>query len=802
MKTQEDLLAITAFVTEPWLDNAKAHYEKYKEDPEEGVNRMYECFTLTPPNQSGDSRSQSHHSSLLTVFNHAVGFVTEKYNADFRQYLIDQYYVADHRVYTQENAAYQVDELLTKYASGSLNEPGERRDQFLSFDETFLESLPSTTQMPDSPDPVNITPRDFLEKVFSPVVLQYSKNKVGHIATQHQTVQKATLFNWDSNNTPDLEKEVFVSRSIYKKGTLDLAPSEKTRSKANLAATPYLVLECDLPQNMREKFTTFALLMSEYAPLTAIIDSGNKSLHFWFAAHGTDKTIIEHFASTACRFGADRSVVSDRTKLVRMPNVAANEEGRGDQKLIYFNESTTHPTSPFVRWDLAGFESEIDDIRETEIYYYNSKGKYYRKDDRGFWMPYSDDLVKTTLELLGYRSAKVEGEIVSPLREKLDEITSGQCLDTVLERVAGYGSGLMVTKDGSRHLITKGFAWPEYKGQNAEVAFPNIDQFIGELFDGIERDVFIGWLADSVQSAWNNGAATSKIGKQSQYLNIVGDAGAGKTFLSNFIMRPLLGGEMVDGSPLFTEEQFNSEQFASILLVLDDSEVLKPSESGRALQGERIKNCLVGSTGSLHGKHKDRVSIKPFWRIVRLLNESKLDTLPPMDVPDVASKVIILRARNRGEEKGELWADTKLKQFENEMSDFFTYLVNHQIPDHVRPEVNRFAVISHHNADIMESVTESSAESYLLRIIDRGIIEPNFNDYFQQGATVIYDTLLAALTSDDRRRFEKIFSTPTKLGKALRWLAENEPNRVQSTERDTCPMKRGMSKFQYRLKLP
>ena len=77
--------------------------------------------------------------------------------------------------------------------------------------------------------------------------------------------------------------------------------------------------------------------MATYAPLSAVVFSGKKSLHGWFSCQGQDEEHLLKFMRYAVSLGADRATWT-KSQFVRLP------EGRRDngalQAVIYLNPKT------------------------------------------------------------------------------------------------------------------------------------------------------------------------------------------------------------------------------------------------------------------------------------------------------------------------------------------------------------------------------------------------------------------------------------------------------------------------------
>ena len=130
-----------------------------------------------------------------------------------------------------------------------------------------------------------------------------------------------------------------------------------TRCNANVKSRPYMLLEMDSKDEAQvERFNSFAIELSKFIPLTLAVETGNKSVHFWFnSRHATPKQ-IETIFTLACLHGADKRMAV-RSQIARMPNVSSADNGRGAQRVIYFDTSKGHDLKKEDgKWDVGGFE--------------------------------------------------------------------------------------------------------------------------------------------------------------------------------------------------------------------------------------------------------------------------------------------------------------------------------------------------------------------------------------------------------------------------------------------------------------
>lgn len=91
---------------------------------------------------------------------------------------------------------------------------------------------------------------------------------------------------------------------------------ESRRCDDNTGPRWYLVTEFD--EDDRDTQAAIIRYLSQFAPLTMVVDSAGKSLHAWWRCRGQAEENVLKFFRLAVRLGADRATWS-RCQMVRMP---------------------------------------------------------------------------------------------------------------------------------------------------------------------------------------------------------------------------------------------------------------------------------------------------------------------------------------------------------------------------------------------------------------------------------------------------------------------------------------------------
>lgn len=766
---------------ERWRAKAKAILAA---DPDHGHLELWKAMTLSP--HGGDEHYEGHHTSLMGVCWYAVK--TLGLRADDTE-SVDAFIDHFAKLYDHDNAHDQVRYALNNAFDGADSTERRGKQDKVKFDPSKLRQHRRTsikTLIEQSPEDIDVSPEDFLRTLFNDQVLDIStpkakKRSKGWCAVAKQPDHLAMLFDPHEahtavdpfENTPidNLDDFRFFSQGVFIKSSRD----HGRRSLDNLAHRPYLTLECDMAgEEWQERFVTFALLIGQAAPLVAVIDSGGKSLHFIFAIHDTPRPVLREFMLQAALHGADRGILKNDVSLIRLPNVGASSNDRREQRLLYYDPSMTR-VADAPEWNEELLTESLAFLSRVHLWYCDAV-PYYKRDDDTFGK-LTDTFAMSMIAESGLRDWKEEGEFVSPARSWANARMNTHSVKEVLKSLAGYHAGVITQPDGSQYLVRYSPHYPTLLP--SQEPWDNIYKFLKELFDGDEYDVFLAWLAEGVRASYNDNAPVSRM-TPSQFLNIVGEPNAGKSFLKDHILQPLFGNRMAKADGLFAQKDdvFNSMEVGAELLILDDTKVLKDNEPNRQFQGEVVKELCVSGNGESHGKGVDKVSVRRFHRIVRFLNTGKVNTLPLINEAGVGDKVIILKALNRGERSIE-WGDQMIKAFKHEMNAFFTYLIkHHETPEHVLPpeELRRFPVVAYKNPEVVDELNQDSKSAFIERLINDGNIGKtntvNHIPVFEGTSSDLYTYLLDTLKEGNAERFRKMFRSPQRLTPALKELRD------------------------------
>jgi hypothetical protein len=662
---------------------------------------------------------------------------------------------------------------------------------------------PSSSIVEASPDKLATPTRRILQRLFDPeqiINIQQTALEYGTLVKLGQLEEyleesKTVLNDYKFLNPAHFKKVEGVPNPLHPKNKVS------TRCNENVKARPWMVLEMDSKDIAKtERFNTFAMTMSEFAPLVLAVDTGNKSIHFWFDAHDVAPKIRAQFFALSCLHGADKRL-GVKSQIARMPNVTGADNGRGPQKVLYFD-----PTQD-KKWDLKGFEKYLQDHKQLDYYYHGKNRQYMTRDNLESWVALDRTSLRSHLGEKGYRDVKVEGETVAPMDEVINSIQLDRNIEAVVPGASGRHAGVY-EENGHRVIVTKSPIF--IKARRGE--WPTIANFIEGLLGHtpLQTEVLYGWMSDSIKRLRNEGRRRASWAP-CQMLHIMGPANAGKTLLLQDILTPAFAGRSASADPLFKKnpDMHNPDTFACELLFLDDSPVLESNYAFRQDFGERIKSYVVGITGGMRDMHQGRINIRPWWRFVRLMNmePSTFATLPPLD-EGVEDKLIFLRGGDMqdGPLRGEMmlrgWYERVKVRIESEMPAFLHFLLDEfVIPDSVKDPKQRYPVCSYKEETVMNEIADGSPESSLMHRFDfeaKSAIfaEDMFSDGEEDqkfvpwvgGVDALYDVLSVAGSKASQMRFSKTCPNSRVLLSQLRTLKKRLPMRViYSAEQERLP---------------
>lgn len=673
-------------------------------------------------------------------------------------------------------------EVPTEDDDGFSGEVNPQEEMLLRFKRTSVNEIVEL-----SPGDVMTGPKTIISHLFSEEQI---------INVQRTQFEAGTLLRVkDVPKTEDFHEFKFLNPSVFKKiggvpNPLDADKKIATRCNANVASRPYMVLEMDSEDETQvERFNTFALELSNFVPLKMAVDTGGKSIHWWFVVGETPAATVASVFALARMHGADKQLAV-KSQIARMPNVSVAKDDRTSQRVLYWNPDLDGAPE---KWDLKGFEDFLHQAKQLEYYYHGNKGRYWMQDNTTSWTPINRTSMAVHLSRQGFRNKKAETELVSPVEEIMADVEMNKSIDEALKGASGKHAGYY-EENGFRVLVTKSPKLLKPRKGEWQMIQSYLKWLLSE--DPIQYDVFISWLARAVRQFRNNNKRQS-LYAPAQMLHFIGPANSGKTILVRLL--PLLfGGRSTKADKLFNPKgsDFNADLFASEILFLDDTKVLGTDYTSRTYYGETCKEVTVSAGGSYHGKHVDQVSVTPWWRIVRMMNQepSTLATLPPLE-NGVEDKLIYFRTKALDggpvDMTGKDWFNKFWGQVQTEIPALLHYLLDeHVMPDSVADPEHRYGVMSYKNRWILEQTAADSPESYLLhklRTDAKVAVFTGTDDVWQDAwegtSNQLYEAISEAGSPNAQRRFQKICPSPRVLTGLLKNLEMDRPDLVQYSGR-------------------
>ncbi len=343
--------------------------------------------------------------------------------------------------------------------------------------------------------------------------------------------------------------------------------------------------------------------------------------------------------------------------------------------------------------------------------YYDTRSKEYLvQDSRQSWMALTEAQFKRFLLRCGFSAARDKTTGLSPIDHALLEYQEQKNVSWS-GPLAGYRQGFYELS-GTRLLVTSSPNIIEPQDMDWAMLASVIDRILHAETN--EQTVhFYGWLKIAYT------ALRSSQKQPGQVVAFCGPHGCGKSLLQRLVTQ-ILGGRVAKpfqamvGGTTFNADLFGSEH----LEIADES----PSTDIRARRsfGAQIKNVTVNTDQRLHAKHRDAITLQPFWRMTVSLNDEQenLQILPPFD-DSIEDKIMLFRAMP-GTMPMPTGTSSERAAFEqrifSEIPGLLNYLVTMNIPPCLKCE--RFGIKHYHNPGILELLNETAPELRLLSLID------------------------------------------------------------------------------------
>lgn len=426
-----------------------------------------------------------------------------------------------------------------------------------------------------------------------------------------------------------------------------------------------------------------------------------------------------------------------------------------------------------------------NDGKIIEAYYDPGRKCYWIKNSREDWIEINETSLRRHLRGYGLRRKAEQGELLSQVEEKLNEIQFTKDV-AYAGPLAGHSSGL-VDCAGNRILVTSSPKLIEpVPGE-----WPILSLFLERLLVDERHDqrpYIYGWLKIAYE------ALRAGLWRPGQALGLAGPRKCGKSLLQRLVTL-ILGGRVAKPYRYMSGgTEFNADLFGAEHLMIEDEHSSTDIRSRRKF-GANIKQFTVNQMQSCHDKNRRAIMLPPFWRVTISVNDEpeEMMVLPPMSDSErdsLGDKLFLLRAQ-----KAEMPMPTASdrqrevfwKKLVSELPAFIYFLKNWKVPKKLR--CDRFGIRTWQHPELLASLDALAPETHLLSMIDDALFteredaigELKVRSVPQEGWHGTAEELARFLCNHQLFSHEarKLFSWPTACGTYLGRLASKRPDRVK-----------------------
>lgn len=329
--------------------------------------------------------------------------------------------------------------------------------------------------------------------------------------------------------------------------------------------------------------------------------------------------------------------------------------------------------------------------------------------------------------------------------------------------LAGHDCGPYRTDDGKLVLVTRGVE-PAQAG--AMKPTPFLERFLDELLGPEQSHFALMWLKVAHE------AMTKRVFQPGQAIALAGPSACGKSFFQ-VVVTHVLGGRVekcfdyLSGKTNFNKELAESEHWCI------EDETASTNTGKRRDFGNAIKQATVNPLLRVHGKGLTGVTLATWRRVSISLNDEpeNLMILPPLDT-SLIDKIMLFKCgmATLSGDRAENIANLK-----RELPAFVAKLKRLTIPKSMKHP--RTGVISYHNPELLEALSDIAPESRLLALID-GILKDEFrkNGSFEGSAEELEQRLH---NSPFMLAVDKLLTFSSACGTYLQRLAVKYPTRFE-----------------------
>jgi hypothetical protein len=415
-----------------------------------------------------------------------------------------------------------------------------------------------------------------------------------------------------------------------------------------------------------------------------------------------------------------------------------------------------------------------------EAYYDLGKKEYLVQDATGEWMGFTESQFKRVLKEYGISPKLGSGQTLSPQDLEIRNLQHKRNVHFA-GPLAGYRRGYLEDK-ATRMLVTSSPIMIEPVAGDWRYLEGLINGLLGED-GGVQLPYFHGWVKVSFE--------TLRAGERrpGQVLALCGPHNCGKSLLQN-LMTEILGGRAAKPYQFMSGgTSFNADLFGAEHLQIEDEQGSTDIRTRREF-GAQIKNITVNEVQRLHGKHRDALPLKPFWRLTLSVNDEleNLMVLPPID-DSLEDKLIILKGvrvpmpmpSDTQEQRKAFWA-----RLLADLPGYLEWLTRWEIPAELR--CPRFGIRHFHHPQIVGPLNMAAPEARLLSLID-GALFPEAAGLMAgmvkkqekiEGTAEEIERMLTGIASLCAFEARKLLPWSGACGTYLGRLAKKQPERVES----------------------
>jgi len=358
-------------------------------------------------------------------------------------------------------------------------------------------------------------------------------------------------------------------------------------------------------------------------------------------------------------------------------------------------------------------------VGECPPAHYDAERKtFWTQNDRGGWIDVNEQILRRLLHAAGIRGGRPnkDDKGLTPLDHKLNDIVTRQDVGYA-GPLAGYRSGL-TEMCGQRILVTT----------SPKLITPVAGEWrvLGRFLDSLLYDAHYN-QTDYVRAWLKLGYEALRDGtwRGAPAMALAGPRDCGKSLLQN-LFTEILGGRAAKPYRYMSGgTQFNRDLFGAEHLTIEDDHSSTDIRARRAF-GSNIKQFTANRDQSCHGKGRQAITLRPFWRVSISVNDEPeaMMVLPPLSdsvTDSIGDKIILLKAQKAdipcaagNDEWQAFWHGLMA-----ELPAFIDSLVKWQIPGELQDR--RFGVKAWQHPDLLTALDALAPETRLLALIDEVI---------------------------------------------------------------------------------